>query len=279
MIPRAMPFGGWISMPDIRRLVVKKLPVPLSAVLAAVFLYPGAAYMLGMTPHVGWYIYAPAMGLDYLSVFFHEIGHAVAGLLFGAPGMPTFDFEYGGGFTFGGHREWLTQAIVWAVLVTGIVWLYRQDGVLQAKLASAILLLLLPLSFNDGWQDFVTAMGHGTEILIGCFCLFRGLTNSVESGDHSSRLVERYLNLIFGFFALGRNATRFSALAFIEEQQAVYDMQKGGHALGDLRRLSDSFDMTLSDVASAALAITATAFIFTLAFSYYWGLRIEDEGA
>src|SRR5687768_18499769 len=34
-----------------------------------------------------------------LITLFHELGHAIVGWLLGHPGIPAFDFVYGGGFT------------------------------------------------------------------------------------------------------------------------------------------------------------------------------------
>ena len=39
------------------------------------------------------------MLVGYFVVLVHEMGHAIAGWLFGYPSLPAFDFTYGGGVT------------------------------------------------------------------------------------------------------------------------------------------------------------------------------------
>jgi hypothetical protein len=210
----------------------------------------------------------PATGLDYMAVFFHELGHTVTHWAFGEPAIPTFDWDEGGGMTYGFDRSWLMQGAIWALMASGLLWLWKNGGRGLFFIAAGIVAFLFAASFSDTWREGLGAyMGHGGEILIACFCILRALTNTVD-GD---KAVERPLAMIFGLYTLGRNALLCRSL-FTPEGREMYDGQKA-HVQGDFRHLSELLNMKIEHVAGLSLLFMAAMVAVTLILA--WWLRDE----
>ena len=64
--------------------------------------------------------------VGYMVVLVHEIGHALAGWIFGYPSLPAFDFRYGGGVTLHQEQSWWIVAGVFGLLA-GAVWVFRAN--------------------------------------------------------------------------------------------------------------------------------------------------------
>lgn len=246
------------------------LPFILSASFAIVCLLPNLAEYLDFQLPLAKIIYVPATGLGYLSVFFHEIGHAVASTIFGSPAMPMFDFQHGGGLTHWGEYSIFLQVVFSLLMIAGLIWLYRHNEIRALCVAGFIFLGYLALLLTDGKEIFRLYMGHGTEILIGCFCLFRGLTNTADEGTWSTKGTERHLNIIFGTYALGLNTLNSYFLATDDTVRMAYDMQKGGHMLGDFRRMAEMLGVQLETIAISSLVLTGVMLTATLWAVYYW---------
>jgi len=72
----------------------------ISSILAAFFLLPFLSEWLGFDLPLRGLLFIPFTGVDYMRIFFHELGHCVTFWVFGYPAVPAFDFQYGGGMTY-----------------------------------------------------------------------------------------------------------------------------------------------------------------------------------
>ena len=101
--------------------------------------------------------------VGYMVVLVHEMGHAVAGWLFGYPSIPAFDFRYGGGVTLHQEQAPLLVGLVYALLVF-LVWVFRSNRP-SLGLVIATIAVYSALVFTKAHDAVVLAMGHGGELL------------------------------------------------------------------------------------------------------------------
>jgi len=192
------------------------------------------------------FLHIPYTGLSYMLIFFHEIGHTVFMWLFGYPAIPQFDFEHGGGFASRFARSWTVLAIVWAGAAALAVQLYRSMHYrLLAALGVATVLHVL-FALTRLHDVLISFMGHGTEILIGAFCMLRAFWNTTEK---SRGAAERWLNMVFGIFAMIHNMVMTAGLMLSDISRSAYALQKGGHLQGDLDRIALSLNVSIQSVA------------------------------
>ena len=236
--------------------------------IAAIMVLPGLAFVLDFQFFMQRVISIPAIGFDYMGVFFHEIGHTLAWWLFGYPAIPTFDAEYGGGFTYAVDRILWLQGLVYALLASCVAWLFKNDYREYAAVVFAFTLFHLALAFNQGHDVFAIYMGHGFEILIGCFCILRGIIGHSEYGG-----AERWMNMIFGCFMILRNIAMASLLIFSDIGRQIYEMQKGGHGFGDFSRIADIVGMPLAGIATLSLVFMGAMLFLTLVMAIRNGSR------
>lgn len=240
-----------------------------SILLAAVFLVPPLAARLEFDfPGLG-LLKIPATGLDYMAVFFHELGHTLTYWAFGYPAIPSFDFEYGGGMTYDFERPEGAVFAVWALMAGLAAWLATQKawGLLAAL--GVVAVVHAALAFNDGHRVLAGYMGHGAEILIACFCILRAVLNQTHYGA-----TERYLNMIFGLFVIGRNALLAFDLWLSDVGRIVYGMQKGGHMQGDMDRIAEMLGVQVQSVGIFSLLLMAVLFA-ALAVLVMWEKKGE----
>lgn len=244
----------------------------ISLVLAGIFLLPALAEIGDFTvPFMG-FIGIPATGLDYMAIFFHEIGHTITRWSFGYPAIPTFDFQHGGGMTYDFKRLMWLLIGVYAVIAGGFFWaLLRRHYGLAALIAVAGG-LHLALAFNRGHDVLAAYMGHGAELLVAAFCILRAARGETVGGA-----VEQYLNMVFGLFVVGRNLILCQGLYGSARMRAGYAQQKGGHIAGDLDRIADIMDVKLQSVAMFSLGLALFIAAATL-FLALWLPRHERLG-
>jgi len=228
----------------------------------------------------GVWLNIPYTGLDYMRVFFHELGHCATFWVFGYPSVPSFDFTYGGGVTFPlGGRVWPVQWAVFAGFAGVLVFLFRRDGFLLDNerrplilFALVIIALHLSLAFNKGHDVLISFMGYGAEVGIALFCIARAALKMTHYGA-----AERYLNMTFGLYVLCYNAIPLQGLVKSEVMRMAYSMQKGGEMAGDFEKIADTLNTTVSAVAAGSLVymilMSLLAFIAIL-----WWRRNEESG-
>ncbi len=194
----------------------------------------------------------PAIGLDYMGTFFHEIGHTLIYWMFGYPAMPSFDFQHGGGMTYGLERPEYGAVAVYILIAVAAFGLFVKRHFLLLGILGGFTVVHLAIAFNQGHEALMLFMGHGTEILIGSFCILRGIIGHNEYGS-----AERWLNMVFGMFIVLKNAVMCYGLMFDDITRIVYEEQKGGHGLGDFSRIADIAGTKVEAVAAFAMLYTA----------------------
>lgn len=187
-----------------------------------------------------------AAGLSYIGVFFHELGHTLFYWLYGYPAVPAFDFSYGGGLTYQfGARSWIFQGAVWLALGLGVRLAWMRGSILAAPLTGFAAAIIVS-SLLRVHEDVIVFMGHGAEAAVAAFLLCRGYFNL-----WLPRLGERWVNVFIGAFMLGSVVALTWALMFDPSFSAVYEVQKGGHRLGDFSRLTDDTGASMRAVGAA----------------------------
>jgi hypothetical protein len=229
--------------------------------IACVLMLPSVSQYIDTEMPLRGIITFPAIGIDYMCVFFHEIGHSIAWWLFGYPALPSFDFNDGGGMTYSFTRSWFLFGCIWLALFAGVAWMFKFCGGRAGAASLAAALLFFIPAFFPLHDSIAAFMGHGFEVMIACFCLVRGLLNRADNK------VERVLNLVFGCYAIMRNLLLAAGLIASDVMREAYDMQKS-HVSGDFRTIADMQDMRIESVAMMALIFIALMGISALATAY-----------
>lgn len=205
-------------------------------------------------------------GLFYMSVFFHEIGHALFGWIFGYPSLPSFDFSDGGGMAYTFDRRWLLQIAIYAAALYG---LYRLKTSYYAALlipAAILFIALAAISLTTYHNAVILIMGHGSEALIGGFMIARALFN-VEL----IRPEERWLNAVIGFYFECNLINMCVRILHDPQYRFDYMGQKGGHGLGDLSRFADEMLWTGGLDSATVFLIFLTLFLSAaVPAAIYW---------
>lgn len=195
-----------------------------------------------------------AIGLDYLGTFFHEIGHTLFGWLFGYPTLPSFDLYHGGGMAYSFGRYQILVFIMYAG-IGAFVWKFRTDTAL-VKLVGAVLLFHAFLNFTSWHKSAIDFMGHGFELMIASFCIWRAWH------DKAVNRLERWLNGVVGFGMIFMNMALFIGLIVSDTQRLKYIKQKGEHGFGDFSKIQRAFGFdSLDPVAFFALVCSLAALV------------------
>ena len=229
----------------------------ISLALAAILNLPALGELLDVRIVGRGVLMIPAIGLDYMVTFFHEIGHTIANWLFGYTALPTFDFQNGGGMTYTlSERSRILQGVFMLAIIAGNFWLFIHKEYGWLKISVPILLFYLVISFTQGHEAVIAFMGHGAEMAVAGFCLWRGCLNKTVNA------VERWLNLVLGFYIVLRDTILLGGLIHSDIARMAYSMQKGGEIQGDIDRIADLLNM--STVSAAGLALGFMAVVLTI---------------
>jgi hypothetical protein len=115
------------------------------------------------------------VGMGGLKTLIHEFGHAAVSWLFGAPGIPSFDFVYGGGVAQLWPQKTGLLVLVYAA-VGGLLVAYRRNPLTVGLLAAA-LAVYVPLAHSRYYHVAVLFMGHGMELVFAGIFLYRAWAN------------------------------------------------------------------------------------------------------
>lgn len=244
----------------------------VSFVVAFAFCLPVLGELMDWAVPQSFLLGIPATGLGYMLVFFHEIGHTVAFWIFGSPAIPRFDFDHGGGYTHATARMWPILLAVWGGALIAAIWLWRQMEYRWLICLGIVMAVHTALLLTRGHEVFIGFAGHGAEVLVGAFCLLRAFWNTTEK---SHGVVERWLNMIFGCFAMIYSTIFTAGLVLSDLSRDVYGGQKGGHLQGDLDRIADMTGTTLPVVAGVLLTFNIAVF----AYAIYMGIRHAPDQA
>ncbi len=215
----------------------------------------------------------PAVGLEYMLVFFHEIGHTLAAWLFGMPAIPQFDFQHGGGLSRYYDRSYILLGMIWLLLGVLAVKFYNEMHYrLLIWLGIGVVLHVL-FAFTRLHDIFMSFMGHGTEVLIGGFCMLRAFWNTTEK---SRGVAERWLNMVFGIFAQLHNMIMTAGLMMSDISRDAYSMQKGGHLQGDLDRIALSLHISVQTVAGFLFLLSLAVMVATVYLGFRYAPHPEE---
>lgn len=220
-------------------------------------LLPGFEYFYDIDlPFTGFPLNVLANGAGYLATFFHEIGHTVFYWFYGYVAVPRFDFQYGGGFSNALTGQlWPILAGIYA-FAAYLIYLNRETT-LYVALIGGVVVFQLATAFNDAHQIIIGFMGHGTELAVGGYMIWRALMNRAARGAG-----ERWANSLFGFFFIFSNTRNFIGLMTSDLERQVYAQQKGAFHAGDFSRIAvDYLDTSLQSVAAFALVCAVAALI------------------
>jgi len=187
--------------------------------------------------------------VGYFVVLAHELGHALAGWLFGQPSIPAFDFTYGGGVTSHLERSPVLVAFVYAGLGF-LAWVFRRNAaslVLTLGVAAGYTGLLL----TSGAEVFTIAMGHGGELAIAALFLHRAASGrAVQLG------AERPLYAWLGLHIVLHDLRFAWGLCTSDFAREVYaDAKGGGHWMDFSRLANEHLGTSLEVVAGAFLVL------------------------
>ncbi len=172
--------------------------------------------------------------LHPLVTLVHELGHTLAGWLYGYPSIPAFDFVYGGGVTFHQDRQWLLTGL-WLAAFAWLLYFFRRNpGTLLAlgSLAGAYL-----ITAATSWHEaIVIAMGHGGELLFATVFLYRAW-----SGTSLVHELERPIYAFAGFYIQFHDLRFAFELLTSQAARLDYEDAKGGGHWMDFSRLADEF--------------------------------------
>ncbi len=236
----------------------------ISLLIALAVLYPEIAELQNweLPDWAGMILRAPHAGLGYMTVFFHELGHTAAMFSFGIPAVPVFNFTDGGGFAKPlMDRTWLLQGAVY-IGILYLCWrLFMEYHFAAIALIVALVAAHLYFSFGDRHEWVINFMGNGGALLVGCYCIWRAACGQTYS-DHSP-VAEKYINMIFGLFAVLKAALLSFSLYTNDLAREIYNDGIGGHIANDFTVIADRLDTRIENVALFFGGYTALCVIIT----------------
>ena len=164
---------------------------------------------------------------------FHELGHAVAGWLFGHASIPAFDFVYGGGLThYGVFRVSIAVAI--ALGFGYLAWLFRENKKSVAIVGVLFLVWLFLVTAQWRRELVMSSAGHLAEFILAGILFYKSLAGvGWRAPDF-----ERPIGAFVAFF-VQIHSTLF-AWRLIRDPQFVdwYRQGKGGALMNDLENVA-----------------------------------------
>jgi hypothetical protein len=190
----------------------------------------------------------PLLGVlvGYFVVLAHELGHTLAGWAFGRPSLPALDFLYGGGVTAYLDTSKALLVLIYAVLACG-AWVFRRNRASLSMVAGFAVLHAL-LVWSGGDRAVITAMGHGTELLIAGLFVHRAV-----SGRGCTLAAERPLYAWIGLHIVLHDLGFAWGLMTSDRAREIYANAKGGGHWMD-------FDVLANQVLHVPLEAVAALF-------------------
>jgi len=184
-----------------------------------------------------------------LMTLVHELGHTVAGWLFGYPTIPALDFLYGGGVAIHGDRS--TGVVVLLCLIA-ILALYAVRSRPALLLSGGLTLAAFTIVGVTPWHQCVIAgAGHWAELAFAGIFFYRALANSAIVHQ-----IERPLYACLGAFIVFYNVRFSYRLLTNPYYRQLYDEGKATVHRMDLSRIAEEFLHTdIRTVAAMHLAM------------------------
>jgi hypothetical protein len=218
--------------------------------VSTLLLLPFIAELAGSDMQGLWILSIPFVGLDYIGVFFHELGHFFTRWFFGFPAFPSFDFAFGGGMTYHAlERSKIVLGLVYLVFAY-TCWLQWKGGETRMLIIVGVCAALHIVASLTRWSEIIPVyMGHGGEIIVSAFCILRATMDWPRDAHGTA---EKYLNMTFGIFTLMKNMIRNIELMTSAAKRDAYANAKGGHVQMDLDTISDLLHTKVQYVAAGS---------------------------
>lgn len=198
------------------------------------------------------------VGMQAMTTFFHELGHAAFMWFYGYVAMPTFDFTYGGGMAYAVTDQMTILLLGFYALIGYGIYLLRGEWRAQAVLI-AILIFNLSTAFTDMHQVMIDFMGPGAQATVGGFCLYRAWLDLAPRGG-----AERWLNAMIGSGLIIGVWMEGWMLLHDSDVRDTYEAQKGGHGLGDFNKVADALSAGFDVPVTVWMGLAAVAFILPI---------------
>lgn len=160
---------------------------------------------------------------------FHELGHAVAGWLFGYPSLPAFDIIYGGGLTH--YGQWhLSIVLAIGCGFAWLAWLFRENRRSLAIVVAFFALWLVIVTREWRREIVMASAGHLAEYILAGIMFYKALAGT---GWRSPEL-ERPLGAFVAFFVQIHSMLFAKRLLGDPSFLDWYRQGKGGALMNDL---------------------------------------------
>jgi hypothetical protein len=213
-----------------------------------------------------------AFALGYIKVLTHEMGHALAGWLYGYPSIPAFDFVYGGGVTSHGAR-WVWVALAVQAGLLWLAWLFFRNRVSFVVLVGLNVFYALT-AWTGAHDPVILAMGHGTELVIAGLFLHRAF-----SGRACHHAAERVTYAFVGWFVTFENLGFARGLVTSAYQREIYENAKGGGHWMDFSRLAEQhLHVPLEAVAVGFFVMCLAPPVLAFLGNHYHALSARSVG-
>lgn len=213
--------------------------------------------------------------LSYVTIFFHELGHAAFGWFYGYISVPTFDLTHGGGMAYRLTGQlWPLHAAMSGCLLYMIYQTRQERG--WAGLFAVVLLFHVCTAYTDAHEVMISFAGHLTELAIAGFMLVRAWLNRAPRG-----VFERFLNAAFGFGIAGSALVHSWAILHDPSVREGYLLQKDGHGFGDFDRVADMTGLPfnsviLIDATCAVLSLVVPIVLYSLRDTFDLSRQTDD---
>lgn len=167
--------------------------------------------------------------VGHLEVLFHELGHTIVGWLLGHPGIPAFDFFFGGGFTHQTNFK-LPLALLVAAGFGWLAWRMRHNPRALIAIGAAFALWLFCVSSEWRRETAISFAGPAFSLVMGAVFLYMALANV----GFRIPEIERPLGAFIAFFVQIYGMQFALRLMNDADYLAWYQEGKGGAIMNDL---------------------------------------------
>jgi len=164
---------------------------------------------------------------------FHELGHAVAGWLFGYASLPAFDLVYGGGLTHYGPFR-LSIAFAIGCVFAYLAWLFRENRKSLGIVAALFLIWLFFVTREWRRELALGVAGHLSELILAGILFYKALAGV----GWKAPTFERPLGAFVAFFVQIHSTLFAWCLLHDSAFMEWYRRGKGGALMNDLESVA-----------------------------------------
>lgn len=194
----------------------------------------------------------PAVFLQYLTVFLHEMGHTITRWLFGYLAYPSFNFAKGGGMKADFKHSQILLGVIYAGFGLASFMVLAKRAYRLAGGMAVGGFVHVSLMFGQGHEAFIYYMGHGCELLVATYLIVHAARGEAVGG-----WIRQYLTLILGFYLMGKNVILSLGLGTgPARMREAYAKMEGVHVAGDFANIARLIGESVPTVALCSLGIT-----------------------